>query len=89
MHWIRPIAILTAVATIALYLGDWGVFVLRGSPTANVAVEQYLAIPLKGNRTEYTSAGVASVPCSQSLLPQGGLDPCWRVARHKTKTTVL
>ena len=78
------------IAIVALYSGDWSVFQvrrIRGGGMATVAVDQFLATTLKGNKAEYDYLGTANQKCSRTLLPQyaeGQLNvPCWWLARHK------
>ncbi len=71
------------------YAGDWGTYRLRlsrGTGLGTVTVEQYIAIPLKGNKVEYRYTGTADVDCTRSLFPQyassGWTAPCWWRERH-------
>jgi hypothetical protein len=80
--WTLRVAIGLVVAFIAFYCGDWAVFKLRGSPHASVTVNQYLTVPLKGNKQEYDYQGSMDVPCSISLFSQGGQSPCWQLRRN-------
>jgi hypothetical protein len=41
-----------------------------------------MGVPLKGQKEEYDYLGTADVPCSRSLFPQGGNDPCWHLRRN-------
>ena len=86
-RWIRRIVLSLVVGFIALFAGDWLVFMLRGSPRSDVEVRRYLTVPLKGNKLEYDPLGTLRVPCSISIFPQPGLDPCWWV-RRRTKEEV-
>jgi hypothetical protein len=82
MHWLRRIVVVLVAAFLAIYGGDWTIFKLRGSPSAKVTVNNYVTIPLKGNRKEFDYLGTADVPCSVSLFSQGGLSPCWQLRRN-------
>ena len=62
-RWAMRIAIGLVVAFIAVYLGDWAVFKLRGSPHATVTVNSYVTIPQKGNKSEFDYQGTLDVPC--------------------------
>jgi hypothetical protein len=56
-----------------------------GAASGSVHRIRLLAIPNKGNKTTYELDMVHpedDVPCSHSLLPEGGMRPCWYVARH-------
>jgi hypothetical protein len=75
-----PMVLLAAF--VVLYAGDWAVFKLRGSPRSMVTVHRYVTIPLKGNKQEFDYLGSIDVPCSVSLFPQAGFDPCWQLRRN-------
>ncbi len=66
---------------------DWSVWRLRfvqGSPpTASMEVTRMVVAQLKGNREEYYMDGTVTVSCSRSVFPQGGLQACWWLARHR------
>ena len=81
-RWLIRAFLMLAVGFIALYLGDWAVFKLRGSPQSKVTVNRFLTVPLKGNKQEIDYLGTIDVPCSQSLFPQAGESPCWRLQRN-------
>ena len=89
MRWIRKVTVGLAVLFVAVYLGDWAVFRLRGSPHAKVNVNRYLAIPLKGNKQEFDYLGSVEVPCSLSLFSQAGQSPCWQLKRNPNLSTTL
>ncbi len=82
VRWIFQTAVVLAMAFMAVYIGDWAVFRLRGSPTQKVTINRYLAIPLKGQKTEYDYLGSEDVPCSVAMFAQGGQSPCWQLRRH-------
>ncbi len=67
---------------VAVYVGDWAVYHLRGTPNAQITVNRYLSVPLKGNKQEYDYLGTMTVTCARSLFPQGALSPCWQVRRN-------
>ena len=70
------------IGLLVLYLGDWAVLHLRGGGSASVPVEQFLRTPLKGQKEEFDFLGTVAMPCSRSLFPQSGLDPCWYMRRN-------
>jgi hypothetical protein len=72
-------------AAILAYFLDWAVFTLRGKPLSQVAVNSYLSVPLKGNKTEYDYEGTQPIPCARALFPQAGSSPCWYLRRHTTQ----
>ena len=86
-RWARWTALTLLGAAVALYAGDWLVFYLRGSVTEKVTVSHFLSAPLKNNKEELDYLGSEDVPCSVSLLPQGGHAPCWYLRRHKNQVT--
>jgi len=76
---------------VLVYFADFSWYELRlnfpklGAATGSVHRIRLLAIPNKGDKTTYELDMVRpeeDVPCSHSLLPQGGTRPCWYVARH-------
>lgn len=89
LKWLRR-TVLTAVAIfIALYLGDWAVYKLRGSPQGHVQVSQTLVVPLKGNKQEFDYLGTSDVPCSVSIFSQNGEDACWQLRRNQNQDRKL
>jgi hypothetical protein len=70
------------------YVGDFAVWRLRmaaGRGMGSVPVDVYVIGELKGGKEDYYPQGVTAEPCSRSLYPQGGVNPCWWVARHTEK----
>lgn len=88
-HWLIRIVLVLTAAFVMLYLGDWAVFKLRGSPEAKVTVNRFLTVPLKGNKREIDYLGTIDVPCSQSLFPQAGQSPCWRLRRNTDQNVTM
>ncbi|MGA2169934.1 MAG: hypothetical protein ABSG62_17150, partial [Terracidiphilus sp.] len=78
-RWLLRGLVVLAAAFVAVYGGDWVIFKLRGSPHSTVTVNRYLTIPLKGNKQEFDYLGSVDVPCSVSLFPQAGQNPCWQL----------
>jgi hypothetical protein len=83
--WLRRIAVILISVFIGLYMGDWAVYRLRGSPQSRVTVSRFLTVPLKGNKTEIDDLGTQDVPCSKSLFAQSGDSPCWRLRRNTSQ----
>lgn len=81
MHWFFRGFLVLAAAFIAVYVGDWAVYRLRGAPRSTVTINRYVSIPEKGRKTEYDYLGTLDAPCSVSLFAQGSLTPCWRLRR--------
>jgi hypothetical protein len=82
LGWLQWVLVVLASAFVVLYGGDWAVYKLRGSPRSKVTINRYLTIPLKGNKQEFDYLGSIDVPCSVSLFPQAGQDPCWQLRRN-------
>ena len=76
----RVFLVLAAI-TVATYVGDSAVYLLRGSPQSQVMVARFMGIPLKGNKEEYDYLGSVQTPCAVALFPHGGMDPCWYLRR--------
>ena len=75
-------------AVLLLYIGDWVVFEVRlahGSAYSSVQIDQMLATPLKGNKTEYDLMGTVQETCSRSIFPQKWHTPCWWLTRHNSQ----
>ena len=56
-----------------------------GAANSSVHRVRLLAIPDKGNKTEYQIDVVhpeEDVPCSRTVFPHRTLNPCWYVSRH-------
>ena len=81
-QWMFRAAVVLAVAFALVYVGDWTVYKIRGAPQSKVTVNRYVAIPLKGRKTEYDYQGTLDEPCAQALFGQGGLSPCWQLRRN-------
>jgi hypothetical protein len=88
-RWLQRIVVILVAAAVALYVGDWAVYRLRGSPQSQVTVNRYLTIPLKGNKSEFDYLGSIAVGCSVSLFPQDGESACWHLRRHPTQNTTM
>jgi hypothetical protein len=87
--WIQRALLFLVAAFVLIYGGDWAIYKLRGSPTSTVAVNKMLSVPLKGNKIEYDYVGTTDVPCSVSLFPQAGQNPCWYLRRNPNQNTNL
>jgi hypothetical protein len=81
--------VITLVVALALlYAGDWSVARYReahGTAFDSVEVDQFLATPLKGSKTEYDMIGSFQQTCSRSIFPQLGQPACWWVRRHRAQ----
>jgi hypothetical protein len=81
-RWLFRIVVALAAIFVLVYIGDWAIFKLRGSPRSKVTINRYITIPLKGNKNEFDYLGSSDVPCSVSLFPQTGQSPCWQLRRN-------
>ena len=84
--------ILIVIAIGILYLGDF-LSLRLGIPSrpalGSITVHTYYAVKLKNGKTEYDYAGDHAADCSNSLLPQLGVRPCWYVARHTNEQITI
>jgi hypothetical protein len=74
-----------AIVALVLYAVDWGVWrvrAARGGGVGSVDVTWFQVAELKGGKEQFYPDGEGPVPCSQSVFPQGGANPCWYVAKH-------
>jgi hypothetical protein len=70
------------------YVLDWAVWrarVAAGGGMGEVQVDLYTVAELKGGKEDYYPQGTVVVPCSQTIYPQGGNNPCWWQTRHREK----
>jgi hypothetical protein len=84
----RALAVLILLF-VAVYIADFSLYKLRGAPTGHVAVNRYVSIPLKGQRTEFDYLGTADTPCAEALFPQNGQSPCWQLRRNPNQGMTL
>lgn len=87
--WVWRIILVLIAAFVLLYVGDWALYKLRGSPQGSVTVNRTISVPLKGNRTEVDYLGASNEACSVSLFPQGGESTCWQLRRHRDQNTAM
>ena len=87
-RWLGQAIGMVLVLAAILYAGDWIVLrirVARGTAFGTVEVNQFLAIPLKGNKVQYDFTGTVQETCSRSIFPQKGNPPCWWLERHTSQ----
>jgi hypothetical protein len=84
-RWLLRGVLALAVGFVAVYLGDWTIFRLRGGPLSKVTVDRYVTVPLKGNKQEFDYIGTIEVPCSVSFFPEDGQSPCWQLRRNASQ----
>ena len=82
LRWTGRILLGIFLALAVIYLGDYAVFLLRGSPMDAIQGSRYLAAPIKGDNTALYSEGDDPLPCAKALFPRAGYSPCWKLRRH-------
>lgn len=81
----KRILIFVVIACGVLYALDYLSMRLKipaRDPVGSVTVHTYYAVKLKNGKTEFDYVGDHEVNCSNSLLPQYRLKPCWYAVRH-------
>jgi hypothetical protein len=79
-----------AIALAAFTFGvDYAIFSMRGRPLDQITVNRYLAVPLKGNKTEFDFQGSQPLVCARAIFPQAGWSPCWYLRRHTNQAVNL
>jgi len=90
IRWIKQallygFGLIVAVAAIS-YVVDYAVFRYRVSAQKNafgqVTVTVYYASHLKNGNIEYDVQPPQPQPCTNSLYPHMGMQPCWYLNRH-------
>ena len=66
-------------------LGGAGGCAAHGNAYSTVQVDQFLATPLKGEKTEYDLMGTTEETCTRSIFPQKWHPPCWWLKRHTSQ----
>jgi hypothetical protein len=69
-----------------LYVVDFAVWrarVAAGGGMGSVTVDMYTVADLKGGKEDYYANGTVALPCTKSIYPQEGSNPCWWVERHR------
>jgi hypothetical protein len=87
-RWLPYLLVVLVVLFGITYAGDWAVFryrVSKGTAFGSVEVDQFLATPLKGQKTEYDLVGSGQQTCSRSIFPQQGNSACWWLKRHSSQ----
>lgn len=82
---LKRVVVLGVLGCALVYAADF-VSLRAGIPRrdklATVTVHTLYAVKLKSGKTEYDDGGDEVVNCSNSLLPQMGVSPCWYLSRH-------
>lgn len=84
--------VLALLAVVALaFVVDLAIFRIRvaanWNPYGSVVVDHYFAVGEKSGKTEYMFDPPQAQPCSHSLFPQSGYQPCWYLTRHPEQRT--
>jgi len=82
---LRGLGVLVLLAAVA-YPADWALWrvrVARGGGMGQVEVSLFTVAELKGGKEDYYPNGTIVLGCSESLYPQGGVNPCWWQRRHR------
>jgi hypothetical protein len=77
--------LILCAAAIVLYAMDFlsvKLRIPRRDSFGTVTMHTFYVVKLKNGRDEYDYAGDHDVQCSNSLLPQLGMKPCWYASRH-------
>ena len=82
LNILRGLVLTLIILAVALFVGDWAVFRLRGTPHATVTVHHFVSAPLKDKQQELDYVGSEPTDCAIAMLPQGGEAPCWYLRRH-------
>ena len=80
--WMLRIAAVVVVLFAIVYVGDWGLYRLRGAPQSKVTVNKFVSIPQKARKTEIDFLGTFDAPCAVALFAQGGESACWQLRRN-------
>jgi hypothetical protein len=81
----KRVLLIFCAAAIVLYGLDFlsvKLRIPRRDTYSTVTVHTYYVVKLKNGRMEYDYAGDHDAPCSNSVLPQLGVKPCWYLSRH-------
>src|SRR5271167_3347024 len=89
---LKRVLIIVVVAGAIFYAADMvslRVGIPRRAQLGSVTLHTYYAVKLKNGKTEYDYGGDQVVDCSNSLLPQMGVGPCWYVSRHPSRQITI
>lgn len=84
-HQLNRVLNITVVALAILLVAAYGADALivryRVNPLVTLHIPRYLAVPLKGGRTEFIDDGTDNQVCVRAIFPQLGHYPCWYASR--------
>ncbi len=84
--WAGRASALALAVVLVFCVADWAFFQFRvahGTGLASIEVRQFMATPLKANRTEYDYVDTTEQPCVRTVLPHQALPPCWWDQMHR------
>lgn len=92
MRYLRIAAIGLLIVAAVLYVSDWLIYKLRGSPRDTVTVSLFVSASLKNEKQEIDYIGQEQWTCTRSLFPfppyqQNQSSPCWYLRTHTNQTT--
>jgi hypothetical protein len=88
----KRILLVVVIVCVVFYAGDFlslHLRIPRRDLLGTVTVHTYYVVKLKSGKTEYDYAGDQDVYCSNSVLPQLGVKPCWYQSRHTDQQIVI
>ena len=86
--WAGLASKIALAVVILFYVADWALLQFRvahGTAVGTVEVRQFMATPLKANRTEYDYIDTVEQSCVRSAFPHQALSPCWWVQMHRNQ----
>lgn len=87
--WTADAILWLLAAALILWCCDWAVWRIRvhhGTGYSSVQVTQLLLTPLKNHRIKADAESTMDQPCTRSIFPHAGDDPCWWLRRHTTQS---
>jgi hypothetical protein len=92
MRYLRVAVVALLITAAVLYVGDWLVFKLRGSPKDTLTVSLFVSASLKNEKQEIDYIGQEQWSCTHTLFPfppfeKSQSSPCWYLRQHTNQTT--
>jgi len=89
---LKRIALVLLALCVLVYAADFlslHLSIPRREKLGTVTEHTLYAVKLKNGKTEYDDGGDEVVSCSNSLLPQMGVAPCWYEIRHPNRQITI
>ena len=89
---LKRIVVALVLICVLVYAADFislHVGIPRRDKLGSVTVHTLYSVKLKNGHTEYDDGGDQVVNCSNSLLPQMGVGPCWYLSRHPNRQVTI